>query len=44
MVRYNINILTPYETIQTQVTSELVLSENVIIGGVPNVYLNTDTK
>ena len=40
----DINILTPYEVIQTQVTSELVLSENVIIGGVPNVYLNTDTN
>lgn len=38
----NINILTPYEVVETQVTSELVLSENVIIGGVPNVYLNTD--
>lgn len=40
----DVNILTPYEIIQTQVTSELVLSENVIIGGVPNVYLNTDTN
>ena len=43
-VTCDINILTPYEIIQTQVTSELVLSENVIIGGVPNVYLNTDTN
>ena len=40
----DINILTPYEVIETQVTSELVLSENVIIGGVPNVYLNTDSN
>lgn len=40
----NINILTPYEVVDTQVTSELVLSENVIIGGVPNVYLNTESN
>lgn len=40
----DINILTPYEVIETEVTSELVLSENVIIGGVPNVYLNTDSN
>lgn len=37
----NINILTPYEVIETQIKSEMVLSENVIIGGVPNVYLNS---
>lgn len=43
-IRCDINILTPYEVIQTQVTSELILSENVIIGGVPNVYLNTDSN
>lgn len=40
----NVNILTPYEVVETQITSELVLSENVIIGGVPSVYLNTDSK
>lgn len=43
-INCNVNILTPYEVIETQVANEIILSENVIIGGVPNVYLNTDTN
>ncbi len=39
----DIDILTPYEVISTQVTNEVVLSENVIVGGVPTVYMNTDS-
>ena len=39
----DINILTPYEVIGTQVENEIVLSENIIVGGVPTVYMNTDT-
>ena len=38
----DINILTPYEVISTQVTNEIILSENVIVGGVPTVYMNSD--
>lgn len=38
----DINILTPYEVIATQVTNELILSENIIVGDVPNVYLNSE--
>lgn len=37
----NISILTPYETIETQVTNELILSENIIVGDVPDVYMNS---
>ena len=37
----NISILTPYETIETQVTNELILSENIIVGNVPDVYMNS---
>ena len=40
----DVNILTPYEVIGTQVENEIILSENIIIGGVPTVYLNTDTN
>ena len=40
----DVNILTPYEVISAQVENEVVLSENIIIGGVPNVYLNADTN
>ena len=35
-------ILTPYKVEETQVTSELILSENIIVGGVPNVYMNSE--
>lgn len=38
----NISILTPYETIETQVYNEVVLCENIIVGDVPNVYLNSE--
>lgn len=40
----DINILTPYETISAQVKNEVILSENVIVGGVPTVYMNSDTN
>ena len=40
----NIAILTPYKVEETQVTNEIVLSENVIIGGVPTVYMNMNEK
>lgn len=37
----NISILTPYENMDTQVTNELILSENIIVGNVPDVYMNS---
>lgn len=37
-------ILTPYKIQETEVTNEVILSENVIIGGVPNVYMNAEKK
>jgi len=37
----DISILTPYENMDTQVTNELILSENIIVGKVPDVYMNT---
>lgn len=39
-----ISILTPYKAEETVVTNEVILSENVIIGGVPNVYMNTEDE
>ena len=39
----DINVLTPYEIISTQVENEVILSENVIVGGVPTVYMNSDS-
>ncbi len=38
----DVNILTPYEVISTEVVNEIVLSENVIVGGVPDVYMNLE--
>ena len=37
----NISILTPYEVMETQVLNEVILSENIIVGDVPNVYMNS---
>lgn len=37
----DISILTPYEIMETQVTNELILSENIIVGDVPSVYMNS---
>ena len=37
----NISILTPYENMETQVNNELILSENIIVGNVPDVYMNS---
>ena len=43
-VSCNISILTPYKVEETLVTNEIILSENVIIGGVPTVYMNMNEK
>ena len=40
-INCKITILTPYKVDETEVKSEVILSENVIIGGVPDVYVGT---
>ena len=38
----NINILTPFETITQNISNQLLIAENVIIGHIPENYYNFD--
>lgn len=40
----SIAILTPYKVEETVVLNEVILSENIIVGGVPNVYLDSEKQ
>jgi len=37
-----VNILTPYNTINKEMVSQVLLVETIIVGGVPETYLNMD--
>ena len=37
-----VNVLTPYKTIRKEIVSQVLLVETVIVGGVPQTYLNMD--
>ena len=39
-VSCNVTILTPYDTIEENITNQVLLAEAVIIGNVPNTYYN----
>ncbi len=39
-VKCEINILTPFESITTNITNQVLLAENVIVGHIPNSYYN----
>lgn len=41
-VRCNVNILTPYETITETITNQVLLTEGVIIGDIPDTYYNLE--
>lgn len=41
-VRCQINILTPFENIKKDITNEVLLAENVIVGNIPTTYYNID--
>ena len=41
-VKGMVNILTPYETIRQEIANRVLLVETVIVGGVPQTYLNMD--
>lgn len=47
-VKCQINILTPFENITKDITNEVLLAENVIVGNIPATYYNiegiNDTK
>jgi sporulation protein YunB len=37
-----VSILTPFENIQTDITNQVLLAENVIVGNIPNTYYNLE--
>ncbi len=41
-VKCNVNILTPYDTITETITNQVLLTEGVIIGNIPNTYYNLE--
>lgn len=41
-IKCNVNIVNAYNTIETQVTNQVLLVETVIVGGVPNTYYNLE--
>ena len=36
------SILTPFENIETSITNQVLLLENVIVGNIPNTYYNLE--
>ena len=41
-VKCNVNILTPYNTITETITNQVLLTEGVIIGNIPDAYYNLE--
>ena len=41
-VKCQISILTPFEDITKDITNQVLLAENVIVGNIPNTYYNLE--
>ena len=41
-VKCNVNIVTPYDSIAREITNQVLLMENVIVGNIPNTYYNLE--
>ena len=41
-VKCNVNILTPFDNIVREITNQVLLVENVIVGNIPNSYYNLE--
>lgn len=41
-VKCNVNILTPFDNIERDITNQVLLVENVIVGNIPNTYYNLE--
>ena len=39
-MKCNVQILTPFDSISEEITNQVLLLENVIIGNIPNTYYN----
>ena len=41
-VKCNVLILTPFDNIERQITNQVLLIENVIVGNIPSTYYNLE--
>ena len=41
-VKCNVSILTPFDNIERQITNQVLLIENVIVGNIPSTYYNLE--
>lgn len=41
-VKCQVNILTPFDNISREITNQVLLMENVIVGNIPNTYYNLE--
>lgn len=41
-IKCNISILTPFNTIEEQITNQVLIAENVIVGKIPSTYYNLE--
>ena len=41
-VKCTVNILTPFDNIEKEITNQVLLVENVIVGNIPSTYYNLE--
>lgn len=41
-VKCHVNILTPFDNIEQEITNQVLLMENIIVGGIPDTYYNLE--
>lgn len=41
-VKCEVNILTPFDNISQEITNQVLLMENVVVGNIPNTYYNLE--
>lgn len=41
-VKCEVNILTPFQNINREITNQVLLAENVIVGKIPSTYYNLE--
>ena len=41
-IKCNVVILTPFKTIQEEISNQVLIAEGVIVGEIPNTYYNLD--
>ena len=41
-LKCKVNILTPFDNIEKEITNQVLLVENVIVGNIPSTYYNLE--